>query len=102
VDNNAGLREHLLAEAREFYDMVVHPVRRGSDGNPKLDADGEPIRSHHPEFVPALAPWVESIAAGDEVTLHRYSLPDSHSERDAGLPGDYLILGADDVLRPYR
>ena len=67
-----------------------------------LDADGEPTRTHHPEFESALTPWVESIAAGDEVMIHRWRLPDSQSERDAGLPGDYLTLSSDDVQRPYR
>ena len=43
----------------------------------------------------------ESIAAGDEVLIHRYDLPDDHPERDAGAPGDYFVLGTDDTLRPY-
>ena len=70
---------------------------------PPMAIDGRPPAKSNPDLDAAL--WqafsgdVERLVAGEEVLIHRYDLPDWHPERDAGLPGDYLILGVDDVLR---
>lgn len=99
VVNDADLREHLLDDARYRYDLMVRPMRLGNDGKPKIDADGEPIRRYHPELEEALTPRVDGIAAGDEIRLHRWQLPDDHPERRVGHLSDNLVLGRDDVLR---
>lgn len=93
---NVGLRAALLETATELRDAICAP--------PRTPIDGRPPATRTPELDAAL--WeafsgdVDGLAAGEEVLIHRYDLPDWHPERDAGLPGDYLVFGADDVLRP--
>jgi hypothetical protein len=95
---NIGLRAALLEHAIEIRDAICAP--------PPTPIDGRPPAKSGPELDAALwqafgAP-VDQLAAGEEVLIHRYDLPDWHPERDAGLPGDYIVFGADDVLRPFE
>jgi hypothetical protein len=46
-----------------------------------------------------LAKPVEALAAGCEVVVHRYDLPDDDPLRWAGGNCDALVFGADDTLR---
>ena len=42
---------------------------------------------------------VEHLKAGGEYRFPRYELPEGHSAQREGALHDYLVLGADDVLR---
>ena len=48
----------------------------------------------------AFALYIDQLANGEPVRLHRWELPDHHPERAFGSLQDDLILGADDLLRP--
>jgi hypothetical protein len=75
AEDDAALRTLLLAEARGLYDTCP---------------------------CDELAKPVEALAAGREVIVHRDDLPDDHPLRWAGGNCDALVLGADDVVRPYE
>jgi hypothetical protein len=94
---NVGLRAALLEHAIEMRDAICGP--------PPVPIDGRPRAKASPELDEALwqafgAP-VDQLAGGGEYTFHRYSLPSGHPARHEGNLHDYLVLGADDVLRPY-
>ncbi|MEU9807579.1 hypothetical protein [Mycobacterium sp. NPDC050853] len=82
-----GVRAHLLADASEFRDWLVEMFQESGYSSV---ADALAAECSKP---------VDALAAGLEVSLHRSDLPDDHPDRHAGAPGDYLVLGVDDVLR---
>jgi hypothetical protein len=45
---------------------------------------------------------VERLKARGEYRFPRYELPDGHPAQREGKLHDYLVLGADDVLRPQN
>ncbi|ARG54599.1 hypothetical protein PJK45_04830 [Mycobacterium kansasii] len=71
VDAGGSLRAFLAGEQRNLYGIIDGLYRTAG-----------------------------AIESGGPVRIHRYDLPDDHPERCAGEPGDDLILGADDELRP--
>jgi hypothetical protein len=57
------------------------------------------LRAYFAE-IPLMEGIADDLAAGREVHVHRYELPDDHPERRGGPLHDHLVLGSDDVLHP--
>jgi hypothetical protein len=83
---NVGLRAALLEHAIEIRDALCGP--------PTMPIDGRPPAEKSPELDGALwqafgAP-VDQLAAGKEVLIHSYELPDWHVARQEGNLWDTL------------
>ena len=88
-DADAQLRDHLLASAVDFRQLMSSTLEGYTIEN------GETVWEH-------LSHRVDALLDGEEVTISRYLLPDWHpqSPKYGGNPGDNFVLGCDDVLRP--
>ena len=86
---DAGLREYLIAYRSELRMMFTDTPLVGPDG------------AEWGEYAwRECSKGVDPLLAGKAALVHRYELPDGHPLATAGHPSDYLVLGADDVLRP--
>ena len=84
---DAGLREYLIAYRGELRTMFVDTMLGDGPESGKYAWT-------------ELSKGVDPLLAGEAVLVHRYELPEGHPLAMAGHPSDYLVLGADDVLRP--
>ena len=84
---DAGLREYLLDEARDFRRTHVEIL---------LDPE-------HPDWAEyasrECSKAVDVLASGQPYQLHRWQLPDSHPMRVVGSIHDDLVLDEDNVFR---
>ena len=86
IDADAAVRAYVLAGAREFRRQIV-----------ESQLDDETWRDY---VWKETSKAVDALASGQAYEIHRWQLPDDHPMRNLGHPSDYLVLGADDVLRP--
>jgi hypothetical protein len=86
---DSALRRHLIELRSELRMLFTDTLLDGPDG------------AQWGEYAwTECSKGVDPLVAGEAVLVHRYELPDGHPQLMAGHPSDYLVLGADDVLRP--
>jgi hypothetical protein len=85
---DAEVRRHVLALRRDHQALFTRTL--GGVGTEWGDYA-------HRQF----AGGIDALIDGDDVAIHRYELPDSHPQAagKSGHPSDYLVLGADDIVR---
>ena len=93
ANNGAALREALLREAKSVLAFFL-----GHDWPLNGYTTYEPTAKEIAEN--PFGGEVAALAAGEAVAIHRWSLPDWCPDRHVGRPGDYLLLGVDNSLRP--
>jgi len=88
VSADNALREYLHAQARDFLMLMVSTL---------LEHSAESGQAAYDQ----LHGRVDALAAGDEVWISRYELPDDHPQAapHGGHPCDNLLLDTDNVLR---
>ena len=85
--NESALRRYLLDDRVAFRHRMVSTLA----GDPAWSSQTWEQLSHS----------VDALASGGEYRCHGWELRDDHPARVLGVNTDF-VLGADDVLRPYR
>ena len=85
---DSGVRDHLIAEAVDFRQLMSSTLEGHRIEN------GETVWDH-------LSHRVDALLEGKAITFSRYELPPGHpmAPPHGGHPTDSLELGADDVVR---